>query len=104
KIKSNLNKNKLKKRKDNKKPKKTFNRPTILNVTSRKFKERHIIHTFINDKSTLETFKTKLDSELFQTEGYYGIIKNLMEYFSEFDTFDKQMFLSYIDHEHLSNL
>ena len=103
-IEADLIKRQLPKRKNVRKPKETFHRPSILDVTSREFKERHIIHTFINDKSTLETFKTKLDSELFQTEGYYGIIKNLMEYFSEFDTFDKQMFLSYIDHEQLSNL
>lgn len=77
----------------------TFSSPSVTRVTSREFKEKHIMHTLINSKERMRYFTSNFDLNLFQTNGYHDIINKLVEYFSEFDTFDKQMFISYIDPE-----
>ena len=79
--------------------KQNFNSPKVTRVTSREFKEKHIMHTLINSKQRMQYFNSNFKLDLFQTSGYYDIIYKLLEYFSEFDTFDKQMFLSYIEPE-----
>lgn len=87
---------KKQRRRDNKT---TFSSPSVTRVTSREFKEKHIMHTLINNKERMQYFTSNFDLDLFQTSGYHDIINKLVEYFSEFDTFDKQMFISYIDPE-----